>query len=69
MNQIQAGIVAPHRELSKSKRALPLAGGSQGMQFNAATLSNARLCTRSLSEPSGRTTRLGPLLPEIFSYL
>jgi hypothetical protein len=35
MNQIQAGIVAPHRELSKSKRALPLAGGSQGMQFNS----------------------------------
>jgi hypothetical protein len=33
MNQMQAGIVAPHRELSKSKRALPLAG-SEGMQFN-----------------------------------
>jgi hypothetical protein len=34
MNERFAGIVAPHRERSKTTKGLPTAGGSQGMQFN-----------------------------------
>jgi hypothetical protein len=34
MGEMFAGIVAPHRDRSKPAKGLPLAGGSQGMQFN-----------------------------------
>jgi hypothetical protein len=34
MNEMFAGIVAPHRDRSKPAKGLPFAGGSQGMQFN-----------------------------------
>jgi hypothetical protein len=34
MNEMFAGIVAPHRDRSKPAKGLLFAGGSQGMQFN-----------------------------------